>query len=115
RLGDDRRRRTDRTFRSSVGRCPSSAYWNPPQRLLNEPAGTTGCAPLSMPLLLGGAPLASFWGAVVGGAVAVAVCSVSAGAFACCALLDENRLEKKPVCVCGLAGLVEAALVDPVE
>ena len=50
-----------------------------------------------------------------GGAVAVAVCSVSAGAFACCALLDENRLLKKPVCVCELAGLVDAALVDPVE
>ena len=51
------------------------------------------------------------------GGVAVAVCSVSAGAFACCAVswLDENRLLKKPVCVCALAGLVEAALVDPVE
>ena len=51
-----------------------------------------------------------------GGAVAVAVCSVSAAAFACwvSSWFDENRLEKKPVCVCELAGLVGAALVDPV-
>src|SRR5580698_406212 len=126
---------------------PIPDYWNP-QRLVNEPAGTTGCAPLSMPLLFcGGAPLASFWGAgmaaflglvesatcgslfcesvllrgraagllgFAGGAVAVAVCSVSAGGFSGCALLDENRLEKKPVCAGGLAALAGAALVDPV-
>ena len=53
-----------------------------------------------------------------GGAVAVAVCSVSAGGLSCCALLDENRLLKKPVCagaLGALGALVEAALVDPVE
>src|SRR5580704_11120449 len=52
---------------------------------------------------------------VFGGGVAVAVCSVSAGAFACCELPDENRLEKKPECVGALGALAEVALVDPVE
>src|SRR5262249_42663406 len=31
-----------------------SSYWNEPQRLLNEPAGTVGCAPVRSPALLAG-------------------------------------------------------------
>ena len=65
-------------------------------------------------LIRGRKPEAGLLG-FAGGAAAVAGCSVSAGAFACCALFDENRLEKKPVCVCELVALAGAALVEPVD